>query len=353
MTSNTFLVVLVLAVLMGAASRGILAARASSSAAGPHVEDPSDLPVTPPLGLDLYIPAPPDNPITAAKVRLGRQLFADARLSADGRTSCESCHQSERAFTDGRRVSRGVFGRTGRRNVPSILNRAYGTAFSWDGRVATIEDQVSRAISGDRDLGLPVDVAAERVARDSTYAAAFNEVFAAPVSGDRLVQAIATFVRGSLSGGSPFDRFFAGDPTALSSAAQRGYALFTGRARCSRCHAGPLFTDDGLHNTGVGGNDRGQFEVTGLPQDRGRFKTPSLRNVVLTAPYMHNGSFATLESVVEFYNRGGRPNPNLDPAIRPLRLSAGERTDLVAFLRALEGEALTKPPPRPRAAATE
>jgi len=223
--------------------------------------------------------------------------------------------------------------------VPSILNRAYGTAFSWDGRAATIEDQVRRAISGDRDLGLSVAVATERVSHDPTYTATFEAAFAAPVSGDRLVQAIATFVRGALSGGSPFDRFFAGDPTALSPAARRGYGLFTGRARCARCHAGPLFTDEDLHNTGVGwGRDAGRFEVTGLPQDRGRFKTPSLRDVVLTAPYMHDGSITTLEAVVEFYDGGGRPNPNLDPAIRPLRMSSGERSDLVVFLRALQGD---------------
>lgn len=310
-----------------------------ASAAALQAEDPSGLPVVPPLGLDLYLPAPPDNPITAEKLALGRRLFADERLSADGRTSCASCHQRERAFTDGRRVARGVFGRTGRRNVPSILNRAYGTSFAWDGRAATLEDQVRRAIVGNRDLGLSVAVAAERLFFDGTYTAAFEAAFAAPVSGDRLVQAIATFVRGALSGGSPFDRFFAGDQTALAPAARRGYALFTGQARCARCHAGPLFTDEDLHNTGVGwGRDAGRFEVTGLSHDRGRFKTPSLRNVVLTAPYMHDGSLTTLEAVVEFYDRGGGRNPNLDPAIRPLRLSSGQRSDLVAFLRALQGE---------------
>jgi cytochrome c peroxidase len=310
-----------------------------TSAAASQSEDPPGFPVVPPLGLDRYLPAPPDNPITAEKVALGRRLFADERLSADGRTSCASCHQRERAFTDGLRVARGVFGRRGRRNVPSILNRAYGTAFSWDGRAATLEDQIRRAISGEQDLGLSVEVAAKRLSQSATYTAAFDAAFAAPVSGDRLVQAIATFVRGALSGGSLFDRFVAGDQAALSSAARRGYALFTGRAGCSRCHAGPLFTDEALHNTGVRwGRDLGRFGVTGLPQDRGRFKTPSLRDVGLTAPYMHDGSLSTLEAVVAFYDRGGGPNPNLDPAIRPLRLAPGERSDLVAWLRALQGK---------------
>ena len=301
-------------------------------------DERSGVPLVPPLGLDLYLPAPADNPITTKKLALGRRLFVETRLSADGRVSCASCHQLERAFTDGRRVPRGVFGRSGRRNVPSILNRGYGTAFAWDGRADTLEDQVRGAMSSRLDLGLAPAVAAERLSHDATYTAAFDAAFAAPISADRLVQAIATFVRGTRSGNSPFDRFVAGDQTALSAEARRGHLLFTGQARCGRCHAGPLFTDEDLHNTGVGwGRDAGRFEVTGLSQDRGRFKTPGLRDVGLTAPYMHDGSLATLESVVEFYDGGGGRNPNLDPAIRPLRLTADQRSELVAFLRALQG----------------
>ena len=319
-----------------------------SGAAAPRTDGPPGPPV-PPLGLDLYLPAPSDNPITAEKLALGQRLFGEPRLSADGQTSCATCHQPARAFTDGRRVARGVFGRTGQRNAPTILNRAYGTSFAWDGRAATLEEQVRRAISGSRDLGLSVAVAADRLSVDATYAAAFEAAFAAPVSSDRLVQAIATFVRGALSGGSPFDQFFAGDATALSPAARRGYALFNSQARCGRCHAGPLFSDEDLHNTGVGwGRDAGRFVVTGQPWDRGRFKTPSLRNVTLTAPYMHDGSLETLEVVVDFYDRGGNRNSNLDPAIRPLRLTSDQRSDLVAFLRALEGQ----PAPPPRRGAT-
>jgi cytochrome c peroxidase len=314
------------------------AASVVASAAVPQEGDPSSFPLAPLLGLDLYLPAPPNNAVTIEKLALGARLFAEERLSADGRTSCASCHQKDRAFTDGRRVSRGVFGRPGRRNVPSILNRAYGLAFSWDARAATIEDQVRLAIASSQDLGLPVAIAAERLSRDVMYTAAFEAAFEAPVSSDRLVQAIATFVRGARSGNSPVDRFLSGDAAVLSPTARRGYTLFTGAARCSRCHAGPLFTDEDLHNTGVGwGRDAGRFEVTGLSQDRGRFKTPSLRDLSLTAPYMHDGSVDTLEDVVEFYDRGGGANPNLDPAIRPLRLSADQRADLVSFLRALRG----------------
>jgi cytochrome c peroxidase len=231
--------------------------------------------------------------------------------------------------------------------VPSILNRGYGTAFFWDARVTTLEDQVRQAIAGATDLGLPVAVAATRLSGEAGYDAAFQAAFAAPASADRLVQALATFVRGARSGDSPFDRFIAGDASALAPAARRGSEIFNGRARCSRCHAGPVFTDDELHNTGVSwGRDAGRFEMTRLPEDRGRFKTPSLRNVVVTAPYMHDGSVDTLEEVVEFYDRGGGQNPNLDSAIRPLRLTSTERSDLVAFLRALQGETITPPAAR-------
>ena len=334
--------VLALAVLaVEPVSRPSASASRDARVVTPQTAEQPGPPLTAPLGLDLYLPAPPDNPITLEKLALGERLFGEVRLSADGRTSCASCHQRDRAFTDGRRTARGVFGRTGRRNVPSILNRGYGTAFFWDARVTTLEDQVRQAIAGATDLGLPVAVAAARLSSEATYDTAFQAAFAAPASADRLVQALATFVRGARSGDSPFDRFIAGDASALTPAARRGAEIFNGRARCSRCHAGPVFTDDDLHNTGVSwGRDAGRFETTRLPEDRGRFKTPSLRNVAVTAPYMHDGSKDTLEEVVEFYDRGGGPNPNLDSAIRPLRLSSTERSELVAFLRALQGEAL-------------
>jgi cytochrome c peroxidase len=264
-------------------------------------------------------------------------LFFEPRLSADGRTSCATCHQPARAFTDGRRLPRGAFGRAGRRNVPSILNRAYGASGFWDGRAASLEAQVRIAAAADVDLGLPVEQAAERLAADPSYASAFASAFGdAHVSADRVVQAIATFVRAQLSGDSPYDRFLDGDQAALGAEARRGLAVFMGPARCGRCHSGPLLSDEAFHNTGVSwGADAGRFEVTGHPADRGRFKTPSLRNVALTAPYMHDGSLPDLESVVDFYARGGDENPKLSGELRPLALTPGDRAALVAFLRAL------------------
>jgi cytochrome c peroxidase len=291
-----------------------------------------------PLGLDLYVPAPSENPITPEKLALGRRLFFDRRLSGDRRTSCATCHQPSRAFTDGRVVSVGVHGRRGRRNTPSLLNRAYGQRFFWDGRTTTLEGQVTMALQGRTDLDLPAADAATRLSTVREYVTAFRAAFDEPVSARGIVRALATFVRGQLSANSAYDRFAAGDRRALSSAAQRGLDLFTGKANCWQCHAGSLFTDEGTHNTGVGpGRDAGRFEFTRHPDDRGRFKTPSLRNVAVTAPYMHDGSLASLDAVVGFYDRGGGPNPHLDRLIRPLRLSSDERRSLVAFLDSLTG----------------
>jgi len=291
-----------------------------------------------PIGLDLYVPAPSDNPITPDKIALGRRLFFDRRLSRDGRTSCATCHHPDRAFSDGRRLPRGVHRRTGRRNTPSLLNRAYGTLFFWDGRASSLEDQVRIALEGQSDLDLPAREAVLRLADDRVYVDAFNTAFNRLISSDTLVQALATFVRGQLSGSSAFDRFTAGDRAALDEGARQGFALFNGKARCGRCHAGPLLSDEEFHNTGVSwGKDAGRFEVTHRLDDRGLFKTPSLRNVALTAPYMHDGSIGSLDAVIAFYVRGANPNPNLDDQIRPLILSRVERDALIAFLKALNG----------------
>ena len=316
----------------------VIAAVAVCAAIGAGADSSRALAV--PRGLDLYVPAPPENPITTAKLALGRRLFFERRLSGDGRTACATCHQPSRAFTDGLPVPIGVHGRSGRRNTPSLLNRAYGRRFFWDGRAATLEEQVTAALEGPTDLDLRAPAAAARIAGDREYVGGFKAAFDEPVSASALVRALATFVRGQLSADSAFDRFVAGNRRALSRPARTGLALFNGKANCWRCHAGPLLTDEGLHNTGVSvGRDLGHFEFTRHPEDRGRFKTPSLRNVAITAPYLHDGSVATLDAVVEFYDRGGQRNPNLDTQIQPLRLSQEERAALIAFLRSLTGSA--------------
>ncbi len=273
-----------------------------------------------PLGLDLYMPVPEDNPITQGKIELGRRLFFDRRLSRDGSISCSSCHDPDRAFSDDRAVAEGISQRVGRRNAPALINRGYGRLFFWDGRVATLEEQVLKPIEDPNEMDLPLAEAAARVGLDAVT----------------MSRALASFVRSLLSGDSPYDRFVNGGRAALSTRQQLGLQLFRGKANCTACHVGPNFTDEALHNTGVAWRD-GNFADHGAGQ--GRFKTPTLREVARSAPYMHDGSLTTLEDVVEFYDAGGRANPSLDPEIRRLGLSPVEKQGLVAFLGALSGRA--------------
>jgi cytochrome c peroxidase len=281
---------------------------------------------TPPLGLDLYMPVPESNPITREKVDLGRRLFSDKRLSHDGSISCTSCHDSARAFSTNRAVPVGVFGRTGRRNAPAVINRGYGRTFFWDGRSSSLEEQVLKPIEDSNEMDLPVAEAAARVKLNPTV----------------LAQALASYVRSIRSGDSRFDRFTAGHTDALSDVEKRGLQIFRGKGNCTACHAGPNFTDEKFHNTGVAFrdgafSDDGRQAVSKLDKDRGAFKTPTLREVSRTAPYMHDGSLGTLEDVVEFYSNAGRVNPYLDPEIRPRNFTADEKRALIAFLYTLNG----------------
>ena len=271
-----------------------------------------------PLGLDLHLPAPEGNSLTAEKIELGRQLFNDRRLSRDGSISCSTCHDPDRAFSDGRALAVGVFGRAGRRNSPALINRGYGRLFFWDGRVASLEEQVLKPIEDPNEMDLPLVEASSRVGLDTAT----------------MARALASFVRSILSGDSPYDRFVNGDRAALTREQQLGLQVFRGKAHCTACHVGPNFTDEALHNTGVAWRD-GKLADEGAGQ--GRFKTPTLREIARTAPYMHDGSLATLQDVVEFYDAGGRANPGLDPEVRRLHLSPDEKRALIGFLGALTG----------------
>ena len=325
-------VVGLLAVAMTACSFGSL---------GSDPTRPDAYRVVVPLGLDLVAPVPEDNALSEAKIALGRKLFFDDELSADRTMSCSSCHQPEHYFTDGRTRPLGVDGRERPRNVPTILNAAYGRAFFWDGRASSLEEQVLMPFG--RELGIPADELVVRLGDRHDYREAFRKAFGDEVISPRLVShALATYVRSLRSGDAPFDRFLNGDPGAISTDAKRGFRLFVGRANCGVCHLPPLFTDHQFHNTGVswGSDDVGRFSVTGQKVDSGKFKTPSLRNVAMTAPYMHDGSIATLEEVLEHYVGGGVSNPNLDEEIKPLELTTDERRQLIAFL-----ESLTSSPP--------
>jgi cytochrome c peroxidase len=272
--------------------------------------------VTIPLGLDLYLPVPEDNPLTAEKIEIGRRLFFDRRLSRDGSVTCGSCHDPERAFSDGRAVAIGVFGRKGRRNAPALVNRGYGRLFFWDGRANRLEDQVLKPIEDPNEMDLPLGEAAARVG----------------LRAGEISQALASFVRSILSGNSRFDRFINGELGALTAEEQAGLQIFRGKANCTACHVGPNFTDERLHNTGVAWRDGGLADGGA---GEGRFKTPTLREVARTAPYMHDGSISRLEDVIEYYNRGGNTNPHLDPELHPLHLSAEEKGSLLIFLHSL------------------
>jgi cytochrome c peroxidase len=293
-----------------------------------------------PLGLDEYFFVPEDNPLTPEKIELGRRLFFDKLLSVDRSIACVSCHKPELAFSDGLSVAVGVGGRKGTRNAPAIINRAYGRSFFWDGRAQTLEEQVLRPIQDPVEMRLTLDELTARLRADARYADAFRRAFGDGVSATNVARALASFVRTLRSGGSPFDRFQNGEQMALSVEARRGLELFRGKANCVACHAGPNLSDEQFHNTGVswGKGDLGRYAVTGKEKDRGAFKTPTLREIARTAPYMHDGSIATLEEVIEYYNRGGNPNPYLDSELRPLRLTVEDRQALVVFLRTLSGE---------------
>jgi cytochrome c peroxidase len=297
-----------------------------------------------PLGLneaDLIIPD--DNPLTLDKIALGQQLYFDPRLSADGTVACASCHSPRFGFTDGHATSTGIQGQKGGRSAPTTINRVFSTLQFWDGRAASLEEQAKGPMVNPIEMGNSShDVVVARLKRIGGYREAFQRAFGTEdFTIEHVAKAIACYERVNLSGNAPIDRFRAGDATALSAAAQRGLALFEGKARCTRCHTEPTSTDERFHNLGVGMDkpqpDRGRYGVTKQEQDRGAFKTPTLRDIALSAPYFHDGSAQTLEEVVAFYNRGGLPNPFLSKEIVPLHLTAEEQADLVAFLRALTG----------------
>ena len=275
----------------------------------------------------VYRAAPPE------KVALGKMLFQDKRLSGDGSVSCATCHDPRRAFTDERRLSVGIFGRAGERHVPSLIGRGLGTSQFWDGRVSTLEQQVTEPIRNPNEMGTTVEDVLVRLAGDRDYRG---------LTAESLAAALAAYVRTIRSVDSPLDRFLKGQPGGLSEVELEGLRLFRDKARCYICHGGDQLTDESFHNTGVAWRsgrlqDEGRARVTGKVYDRGAFKTPTLREVARTAPYMHDGSIGTLEAVIEFYDRGGNANPYRDENIVPLHLSAVEKRALVSFLRALTG----------------
>ncbi len=289
-----------------------------------------------PLGLP-KMRVPKDNPLTGAKVELGKQLYFDPRLSRDNTVSCASCHDPEKGWSNGERFATGIRGQVGGRSSPTIINSGYQYFQFWDGRAKHVEGQALGPIQNPIEMDLTLEELVEKLNKIEGYRKAFEEVFGTPVTSDGIAKAIGAFERTVLSGNAPYDQFKQGKEDALSDAARRGMDLFFGKAHCSACHGPPHFTDGGFHNIGVGiENDEpdvGRFAESGLGGDRGSFKTPTLREIEKTAPYMHDGSLATLEDVVEYYDRGGTPNPQLAEDIFPLNLTDQEKADLVTFMK--------------------
>lgn len=282
---------------------------------------------------------PEDNPPTAAKIALGKQLYFDPRLSRDSTISCASCHDPKKGWSNGEQFATGVGGAKGGRNSPTVINSAYNRFQFWDGRAPSLEAQALGPIQNPIEMAMTLEEVVARLNGIAGYRRQFREVFGTDVTADGIAKAIAAYERTVLSGDAPFDRYAAGDAKAMSEAAIRGRNLFFGKAQCSGCHVGPNFTDNAFHNIGIGYDpetksfsDVGREAESKLVGDRGSFKTPTLREIARTAPYMHDGSLKTLAEVVEHYNRGGIPNPFLDEAIFPLKLTAEEQQDLVTFM---------------------
>jgi cytochrome c peroxidase len=370
--------VLIACLLLIAGARFGTTARAGTSDF--HLE----LPLGVPFDVWNYF-IPKDNPMTEEKVALGRELFFDKRLSADGSLSCSTCHEPRFGFTDGKPVAEGIHGRKGTRSAPTLLNAIFNAGQFWDGRVDSLEEQAKHPLVNPDEMGNPsTDAVVARLRAVPEYSARFQQVFGEQITMGGVGKAIAAFERTLVSGNSPFDRYVAGNRDALSDSGRRGMLLFTGKARCSVCHnlAGtfaanqsfPFFTDQMYHNTGVAVNEPrfealaksaaalakghpdkisleqlaaepgagalGRFLVSGNVLDIGAFKTPSLRDVELTAPYFHDGSAKTLDDVVKFYVKGGNGNPNRDWQLEPIRLSDQERGDLVEFLKSLTSDGM-------------
>ena len=321
------------------------------------------------LGLPSLL-APGENPQTAEKIVLGRSLFNDKRFSANGSVSCASCHQADKAFTDGLPVAIGINGQAGTRNTPTVINAAFYQTQFLDGRASSLEEQALGPFVNPIEHGLTNHQAIVDVIRqDGNYIQQFNKVFHVPadaVTINHVVKAIASFERTLIAGNSPFDRYLFGmDQSAISMSAARGSRIFRRKGNCANCHEiswnNALFTDNRFYNIGIGfklltsvleeliagknpedlaltdaqRSELGRFNVTKMLADLGKFKTPTLRNIALTAPYMHDGSIKTLEEVIEYYDKGGDKNRFIDAKIFPLHLTQREKADLLAFMKSL------------------
>ncbi|MFZ5818018.1 MAG: cytochrome-c peroxidase [Bacillota bacterium] len=322
--------------------------------------------------------APADNPTTPEKVELGKMLYWDGRLSGDLSTPCAVCHLPEKGWGDGNEMSRGYPGTKHWRNSQTVLNSAYYAKLFWAGETTSLEKQAESAATGNVAGNADPNMVEERLRQVPEYMKRWKEVFGHEPTWDTAMKAIAAFERTIVSKNVPFDKYAQGDKNAISSKAKEGLALFTGKANCIQCHSGSFFTNESYVAIGVprhpdldtdvqrqitlrfqhysrglsekeyrqATDDLGLFYVTLREADKYKFRVPTLREVSITGPYMHNGVFKTLEEVVEFYNKGGGDVPNKDPRIKPLNLSSGEKAALVEFLKTLTGDPILVEPPK-------
>lgn len=287
------------------------------------------------------VPVPLDNPQTSAKIELGKKLYFDARLSADNTVSCATCHNPALGWSDDGPTSSGIRKQLGGRRSPPVANAAYLPLQFWDGRAPSLEEQAKGPIANPIEMGNTHDAMLKTVNYIAGYQEEFKQVFGTtPITIDQVAQAIAAFERTVVTTDSPFDRFVRGEEEALTPIEKKGLEIFNGKGHCTACHWGGHFSDGRFHNLGVSPvesskeDDKGRFVITKDPKDMRAYKTPTVRDAALRAPFMHDGSEKTLEAVVELYDKGGRTNdPNLDPLIVPLGLSGGEKKALVAFMK--------------------
>jgi len=292
---------------------------------------------------------PDDEEHSAEEIELGKVLFFDTRLSINKMQSCATCHNPDLGFGDGLTTSIGAMGDRVGRNAPHIYNLAWSTIFFWDGRSPTLEDQALGPIEAAGEMNLPLDKLMPRLESVPFYVTTFGDIYEDGLTLENVGRAIAAFERSIVSDNSPFDQYIKGNFAAMSPNAVQGLELFKGKANCTKCHDGPNFTDDSFHNIGVSPveKDLGRAAIIDSNDLKGAFKTPGLRNVALTAPYMHDGSEGTLEEVVEFYNKGGTHKENISSLIVPLELSDYEVTALVEFLGALTDPVVIERPQVP------
>lgn len=318
-----------------------LSAAPSEDKAPPITEVNAQILGPEPIGPLPPVVAPPNNPPSSAKILLGKMLYFDVRLSADNTVSCATCHDPARGWSDAGPTSKGIRGQMGGRRAPPVSNAAYMPLQFWDGRAPSLEEQAKGPIQNPIEMGNTHETMIRTVNHIPGYVQLFRSVYGeGPMTVQQVADAIAAFERTVVTTDSRFDRYMRGDHQALTPLEQQGLEIFNGKGHCTACHWGPNFSDGRFHNLGVPAKDPknpdlGRYVVTKNPRDMGAFKTPTVRDAALRAPYLHDGSERTLESLIEFYNRGGGQDPNLDPLMVPLGLTSGEIQALVAFIKSL------------------